>query len=290
MIRSMTGYGKRIIELPGKNITIEIRTLNSKQTDINTRMPSLYREKDMELRNILSQKLIRGKMDLSLQLEYKGEETNYSINSNAVRDYYQNLEQLNDLFDANQTSDYLSIIMRLPEVVKAEKEELNEDEWHKILDEIKQVIEDVNNFRIHEGKILGDDFRTRIEVIQTMLTEIEKYESGRIERIREKLFAQLSSLPDIQIDRNRLEQEMIFYLEKFDITEEKVRLKKHCDYFVQVMKEEMSQGKKLSFITQEIGREVNTIGSKANDADIQKIIVNMKDELEKIKEQLMNIL
>jgi len=286
----MTGYGKRIIELPGKNITIEIRTLNSKQTDINTRMPSLYREKDMELRNILSQKLIRGKMDLSLQLEYKGEETNYSINSNAVRDYYQNLEQLNDLFDANQTSDYLSIIMRLPEVVKAEKEELNEDEWHKILDEIKQVIEDVNNFRIHEGKILGDDFRTRIEVIQTMLTEIEKYESGRIERIREKLFAQLSSLPDIQIDRNRLEQEMIFYLEKFDITEEKVRLKKHCDYFVQVMKEEMSQGKKLSFITQEIGREVNTIGSKANDADIQKIIVNMKDELEKIKEQLMNIL
>jgi uncharacterized protein (TIGR00255 family) len=286
----MTGFGKQEIELPGKKLTIEIRSLNSKQLDINARLPTLYKEKELELRGLIGKKLERGKIDLSIYLEYTGEETNYTINVEAVRDYYRNLVSLDSGFEKNTTNDFLSIIMKMPEVVKPEREELDESEWEAVIESVNKAIDEVRKFRQKEGESLIGDFRNRIDMIVSMLQKIEPFEEERVQNIKNKLTIQLNELEDIRYDTNRLEQELIYYLEKLDVTEEKVRLQKHCDHFNEVLEKESAQGKKLGFIAQEIGREINTLGSKANHAEIQRTIVGMKDELEKIKEQLMNIL
>lgn len=290
MILSMTGFGKQEIELPGKKLTIELRSLNSKQLDINARLPTLYKEKELELRGLIGKALERGKIDLSIFLEYTGEETNYAVNFEAAKDYYKHLLQLDSEFNKNETTDFLSIIMKMPEVVKPEREELDESEWALIAEAVRKTIDKLNSFRQKEGEALTGEFRKRIEHIVNMLEEVDPFEEERIVNIKNKLTAQLNELEESRYDTNRLEQELIYYLEKLDITEEKVRLRKHCDHFNEVLEKENSQGKKLGFIVQEIGREINTLGSKANHAEIQKIIVGMKDELEKVKEQLMNIL
>lgn len=290
MILSMTGFGKQEIELPGKKLTIELRSLNSKQLDINARLPTLYKEKELELRGLIGKALERGKIDLSIFLEYTGEETNYAVNFEAAKDYYKHLLQLDSEFNKNETTDFLSIIMKMPEVVKPEREELDESEWALIAEAVRKTIDKLNSFRQKEGEALTGEFRKRIEHIVNMLQEVDPFEEERIVNIKNKLTAQLNELEESRYDTNRLEQELIYYLEKLDITEEKVRLRKHCDHFNEVLEKENSQGKKLGFIVQEIGREINTLGSKANHAEIQKIIVGMKDELEKVKEQLMNIL
>jgi len=286
----MTGFGKQETELPGKKITIELRSLNSKQLDINTRLPSLYREKELELRGLIGRALKRGKIDLSVHLEYTGEETNYIINKDAASDYYRHLIEIDAGLEKNKTTDFLSVIMRLPDVIRPEKEELDEEEWMTVENAVKKATDNVIDFRIREGDSLISDFRKRIKIILENLEKIEPFEEKRIENIRVKLLNQLKEADELNFDENRLEQELIYYLEKLDITEEKLRLRKHCEHFNEVLENEKSQGKKLGFIVQEIGREINTLGSKANHAEIQRIIVGMKDELEKIKEQLMNIL
>lgn len=290
MILSMTGFGKQETELPGKKITIELRSLNSKQLDISTRLPSLYREKELELRGLIGKALERGKIDLSVHLEYTGEETNYIINKGAASDYYRHLIEIDAGLEKNKTTDFLSVIMRLPDVIRPEKEELDEEEWVIVEDAVKKATSDVIDFRKREGGSLISDFRKRIKLILENLEKIEPFEEKRIENIRIKLLNQLKEADEVNFDENRLEQELIYYLEKLDITEEKLRLRKHCEHFNEVLENERSQGKKLGFIVQEIGREINTLGSKANHAEIQRTIVGMKDELEKIKEQLMNIL
>ncbi len=290
MILSMTGFGKQETELPGKKITIELRSLNSKQLDINTRLPTLYREKELELRGMIGKALLRGKIDLSVHLEYTGDETNYIINKGAARDYYRHLIEIDEDLEKNKTTDFLSVIMRLPDVIRPEKEELDEKEWVIVENAVKKATGDVIDFRKREGQSLISDFRKRIKIIIENLEKTEPFEEKRIENIRIKLLNQLKDADEVNFDENRLEQELIYYLEKLDITEEKLRLRKHCEHFNDVLENEKSQGKKLGFIVQEIGREINTLGSKANHAEIQRIIVSMKDELEKIKEQLMNIL
>jgi uncharacterized protein (TIGR00255 family) len=290
MIKSMTGFGKRQVDFPDKTVTIEIRCLNSKQMDINTRVSSLYREKDLELRNLATKKLERGKTDISLYMEYTGASANYTISEETALDYYKGLKKLEEQIPGNKTDDYLGILAKLPEVVRTDREDLDEEEWKTILATFSEALDDVDKYRIEEGKALYDDMVARVRKIMALLPEAEKYEEGRIQGIRERISRQLEALENNQVDHDRFEQEMIYYLEKLDVTEEKIRLKKHCEYFLQVLDDESAQGKKLGFITQEIGREINTLGSKASEANIQQIVVGMKDELEKIKEQLMNIL
>jgi uncharacterized protein (TIGR00255 family) len=291
MIKSMTGFGKSTIEMPDKVVSIEIKSLNSKQLDLNTRLPSLYREKDLEIRSFIGQKLHRGKIDLTLIIEPKGEETNFFINKKLALKYFEELKELSALIPEQPDTDYLRILVRMPEVLRSEKEELDEQEWNLIRGGIDQTLSQVTEFRDREGKVIEDDFRTRINLILEMLDGVKPFEDDRIRSLREKIVSQLSEIQTTGgYDPNRLEQEMIYYLEKLDITEEKIRLRKHCEYFLEVVDQQESNGKKLSFIAQEIGREINTLGSKANDVHIQKLVIQMKDELEKIKEQLLNIL
>lgn len=291
MIKSMTGFGKFQFELPNKTITIEIRSLNSKQLDLNLRTPVLYREKDLEIRSRLSQKLERGRIDFTLTVEVREEEDAYVINKSLALKYYEQLKDLAASIPGNSgDTDMLSVILRMPDVLKAEKEQLDETEWEKIREGIEKALEDLNRFRSNEGAILEQDILARIRVILELMDQVGPYEEPRIISMKEKILSGLKELQGMSHDANRLEQEMIYYLERLDITEEKVRLKKHCDYFIDTLHSEDSAGKKLGFIAQEIGREINTLGSKANDAHIQKLVVQMKDELEKIKEQLFNIL
>lgn len=291
MIKSMTGFGKFQFELPRKTITIEIRSLNSKQLDLNLRTPVLYREKDLEIRSRLSQKLERGRIDFNLTVETREEEEAYAINKSLALKYYEQLKDLAASIPGNSAeTDMLSVILRMPDVLKAEKEQLDETEWEQITEGIVRALEDLDRFRISEGAILEQDIVARIRNILELMDQVSPFEQPRIDNIRDKIMSSLKDLTGVSHDANRLEQELIFYIERLDITEEKVRLKKHCDYFIDTMHHEDSAGKKLGFITQEIGREINTLGSKANDAHIQKLVVQMKDELEKIKEQLFNIL
>lgn len=283
MIQSMTGYGKAIIQLPSKKITIEIKSLNSKNIDLNTRIPGVYREKEISIRRKLAKELTRGKIDLSFFIEATAEETTTKINTTVVANY---IAQLNKL---NTNSDVLSVAMRLPDVLKTEREELDENEWFEIEKNIDLAIGHLQNFRSDEGKVLKDDFVLRINTIKHNLEEVINFDSDRLQAVRERLQKAIEELK-ITVDENRFEQEMIYYLEKLDITEEKVRLSNHLNYFLSELDSEISNGKKLGFISQEIGREVNTIGSKANFAPMQKMVVQMKDELEKIKEQLLNVL
>ena len=291
MIKSMTGFGKSQIDFDEKTVTIEIKSLNSKQLDLNTRIAGTYREKELETRNLLTQSLERGKVDFYLSVDYKEGETAYKLNKSLALNYYEQLKDLAASMSDDEQQNYLSILVRLPDVLKAEKEELNEEEWNKILEGIVDAIENLKEFRAREGLVLASDMEMRANSILDLLKNVDPFEEGRITTLREKLENQLKELnTGDSVDKNRFEQEMIYYLEKLDITEEKVRLKKHCEYFLETMQSDNSAGKKLGFISQEIGREINTLGAKANEVNIQKIVIQMKDELEKIKEQLSNIL
>jgi len=285
MIQSMTGYGKSVIQLPTKKISIEIKSLNSKNLDLNTRMPSLYREKELDIRKLIASKLERGKIDFSLYMEITGEETSTQINKTVVKQY---IKQLREVVDGDET-ELLKMAIRLPDAVTTERDEIDEDEWAQIAKEIDSSLEKIHQYRLDEGKTLESDFFERIQNISDLLDKVMSMDPERIEGVRERLKRGVADLKE-NVDQNRFEQELIYYIEKFDITEEKVRLKNHLEYFLKALKSDDSNGKKLGFIAQEIGREINTIGSKSNYAPMQKLVVQMKDELEKIKEQLLNVL
>jgi uncharacterized protein (TIGR00255 family) len=288
----MTGFGKATKNIENKKITIEIRSLNSKQADITTKIPALYREKEMELRNLLSQNLKRGKIELNFWIEENESSSSVILNKPVINDYYNQLQETATFLNRNiEQENILEIIMRMPEVLKTEIKELDEKEWTQILKTVDEAIIDIKRFRNQEGKVLQNDFEKRISIIEKLLASVEPFEKERIEKVKDRIKQHFQeNIKDIEIDQNRFEQELIYYLEKFDITEEKIRLKNHCKYFIETLNDENSQGKKLGFITQEIGREINTLGSKANHSEVQKIVVQMKDELEKIKEQVLNVL
>jgi len=291
MLLSMTGFGKAECKLKNKKITIEAKSLNSKQLDINTRFPGVYKEKDIELRKLISEKLIRGKVEFNLYAENLGTESNSKINSPIVEDYFRQYTEVSGKIGIPVNETAMSVIMRLPDTVKVTIEELDENEWKQIAQSVNEALDNLIDFRVQEGKALAADIKNNIDAILHLLPQVEPFEDQRIERIRERI---LDSLKEFEnngtLDRNRFEQEMIFYLEKLDINEEKVRLRNHCDYFLETMNEGKAVGKKLGFISQEIGREINTIGSKANETNIQKIVIQMKDHLERIKEQVLNVL
>lgn len=286
----MTGYGKAECELSQKKVTIEIKSLNSKQMDLNTRISQLFREKDLEIRRELSDKLVRGKVDFILYTESLGEDAATKINAGIVRSYYKQLEQISSDLDIPLSDNILQSILSLPEVVRNEREELNDAEWKLILLKITEAINALEQFRIQEGAILKQDLVANVQSITSLLTEVDQYEEERVTRIKEKIYEGLKDISIEQVNENRLEQEMIFYLEKMDVNEEKVRLLNHCNYFLETIELNEPVGKKLGFIAQEIGREVNTLGSKANHIEMQKLVIRMKDSLEKIKEQLLNVL
>ncbi len=289
--KSMTGFGKATQEIVGKKIIVEIRSLNSKQLDLNLRIPYLYKEKELELRTEIAKQLERGKIDLNIYCESTQETLPVNLNKELVKTYYHELKKLSE--DLNETkSDLLSLSLKMPDVMKAEREtiELDEQEWKEVKSVVNKAIEAFQKFRDDEGKTLENEFNTRISIVEKLLNEVISFDNPRVENIKNRIKNNLEEVIDInKIDKNRFEQELIYYIEKLDITEEKLRLKTHLDYFKSTMKEPGS-GRKLGFISQEIGREINTIGSKANDATIQKIVVQMKDELEKIKEQMLNVL
>jgi len=287
----MTGYGKAIAETPQKKITIEIKSLNSKQLDLNTKMPWLYKEKEPEIRNLVSQKLDRGKIDLTIFFDMLDEEVATVINKTAVKNYYNQFKEIAAELKIDLDDQIFTAIMKLPDTLKTEKPEIKEDEWEFVKTKIIESITMLDMYRIEEGNSIMTDLIKCIGNILSLLESVETFESGRITKVREKLMSILEDNPGAEkIDKNRFEQELIFYLEKYDINEEKVRLKTHCEYFLETTKTPSPNGKILNFIAQEIGREINTIGSKANDASIQKLVVMMKDELEKIKEQTLNVL
>lgn len=285
MIHSMTGYGKTILQFPTKKISLEIKSLNSKNLDLNTRMPSVYREKELHIRKLIANKLVRGKVDFSLYLEVTGEETSTKINKPVVEKYIQ---QLREVVDGDAT-ELLKMAVRLPDALNTERDEIDDDEWKAIEKGIAETLEKISTYRIEEGKALENDFKIRIKNIGDLLEQVIEMDPERIENVRERLNRGIAELKE-KVDENRFEQELVYYIEKFDITEEKVRLHNHLEYFVKSLNSDDSNGKKLGFIGQEIGREINTIGSKANYAPMQKLVVQMKDELEKIKEQLLNVL
>jgi uncharacterized protein (TIGR00255 family) len=291
MIKSMTGYGKAIAETPQKKITIEIKSLNSKQLDLNTKLPWLYREKEPEIRNIISQRLDRGKIDFSIFCDMLDNEVVTVINKSAVRNYYNQFREIAAELKIHLDDQIFTAIMKLPDTLKTEKPEITEDEWEIVRTQIIESVTMLDLYRIEEGNSIMADLKKCIGKILSLLDTVQTFETGRITKIREKLMSLLDeNLGSEKVDKNRFEQEIIFYLEKYDINEEKVRLKTHCDYFIETINTSAPNGKILNFIAQEIGREINTIGSKANDASIQKLVVMMKDELEKIKEQTLNVL
>jgi uncharacterized protein (TIGR00255 family) len=291
MIKSMTGYGKAECELSHKKITIEVRSLNSKVLDVNTRIPGIYRDKELEIRRELSDKLVRGKVDFSIFSESLGVESNSAINSEMVKSYFNQLSQISNELQIPVSEVTLQIIMQLPEVVKTTREEPDENDWTIINTSIHEALEAMDNFRIQEGESLYNDIVFNINTITSLLEQITPYELERSAKIKERIWEGLKELSSPEgVDHNRLEQEMIFYLEKLDINEEKVRLRNHCVYFLETLELNEPTGKKLGFIAQEIGREINTMGSKANHTEMQKLVIGMKDALERIKEQLLNAL
>ncbi len=287
----MTGFGKATCELSDKKISIEIKSLNSKQLDLNMRLPNMYREKDLELRNELASKLGRGKVDVGFYIDYLGSEKNVSINGAVIENYYNQLLPISNKLDLTEKSDLLRVIMTLPDTVKIEQAELDESEWSTIFETFKLALDNLDNFRAQEGAVLQNEVVERINNIRKQQAAVTPFEKERITKVRERIMDQLNELKEkITLDQNRFEQEMIFYLEKLDVTEEHVRLANHLNYFIETIENEEQVGRKLGFITQEIGREINTLGSKANHTEIQKLVIGMKDELEKIKEQILNVL
>jgi len=285
MIQSMTGFGKHVIQLPSKKITIELKSLNSKSLDINARIPQSYREKELELRKMIADTLERGKIDLGLYVEITGEETTAEVNQGVVKKY---MEQLRNIANGDDIK-LLELALRMPDTLKTDKDDINETEYEAILKAMKEALSEIVNFRNEEGKVLEQDFVDRIGTLNALLEKVNAMDPERLGTVRERLERAVADL-QIELDDNRFEQELIYYLEKYDITEEKVRLANHLNYFQTTLKSNDSNGKKLGFIAQEMGREINTIGSKANYAPMQQLVVQMKDELEKIKEQMLNVL
>ena len=288
MIYSMTGFGKCQLNLPHANFNIEVKSLNSKQLDTNIKISSVYREKEIELKNLLSTKLKRGKIELSVWKESSEIQNSHKLNIALIKDYHQQI--LNLKKDLGFESDIFPVLLKMPNILQKEDTKLDDNEWLEIFKGINTAVDELIQFRLAEGNKLEKDIILRINLIIDYLEEITPYAKVRIERVKENLLNKINDLKINNIDENRLEQELIYYLEKQDITEEQVRLKAHLDYFLQTIRSEAPNGKKLGFISQEIGREINTIGSKSSDAEMQKIVVQMKDELEKIKEQLLNVL
>ena len=286
----MTGFGKVTAELPSKKVTVEIKALNSKQLDLSTRIPSIYKDKEMELRSLLLQSLERGKVEFNIFIEYIGKDTPTQINLAAVENYYNQIKEIAEKLNISVPNDWFQTLLRMPDAIKSETVEPDESEWGVVLETVKDAIKYLCDFRIQEGAMLQKLFEQKIANIATLLKEVEKYEGERIEKIKARIMDNLQKIAEKDYDKNRFEQEMIYYIEKLDVNEEKNRLDNHLKYFISTMESGHGQGKKLGFIAQEIGREINTMGSKANDHDIQKLVVKMKDELEKIKEQSLNVL
>lgn len=292
MIRSMTGYGKAETEFENKKITVEIKSLNSKQCDMNMRMPSVYREKEMDLRAELLKHVQRGKVDVGFVVERSKETPNTVFNEGVFKSYFEKLKKVSSEIGVDaHAPEIVQAILRLPEVFESERKELDSAEWQAVHACFTEALKTFDKFRAKEGMVLINDILHRVDNIESLLASVEPYEKTRMETIKTRISNNLNDiLPSTAIDQNRFEQELIYYLEKIDITEEKVRLKQHCTYFRQTVENEDMPGRKLGFIAQEMGREINTLGSKANEANMQQIVVKMKDELEKIKEQLLNIL
>lgn len=286
MIQSMTGFGKATLQLPTKKITVEIKSLNSKGLDLNTRMPSVFREMELGLRNQISSRLERGKIDFSLYVEITGEETSSKINVPIVRGY---INQMKAVIPNADETELMKMAVRMPDALKTERDEIDENEWKKIQTVIDEALENIAQFRKDEGVSLEREFLHRIANIMALMNNAVSYDAERVETVKTRLRNALDELKE-NIDENRFEQELIFYLEKYDITEEKVRLENHLNYFIETIAGTESNGRKLGFITQEMGREINTMGSKSNHTEMQKLVVMMKDELEKIKEQVLNVL
>jgi uncharacterized protein (TIGR00255 family) len=286
MIQSMTGFGKASLQLPTKKITVELKSLNSKGLDLNTRMPSVFREMELGLRNQLSQRLERGKIDFSLYVEITGEETSSKINVPIVKGY---INQMKAVIPNADDTELMKMAVRMPDALKTERDEIDENEWKQIQTVIDQAVENIAQFRKDEGVSLEKEFLHRIANIMTLMNSAVAYDAERVETVKTRLRTALDELK-ANVDENRFEQELIFYLEKYDITEEKVRLENHLNYFIETLAGTEANGRKLGFITQEMGREINTMGSKSNHTEMQKLVVMMKDELEKIKEQVLNVL
>jgi len=281
----MTGFGKHVVQLPTKKITVELKSLNSKSLDLNARMPPAYREKELELRKIIASSLLRGKIDFGLYVEITGDETSSKVNQAVVKQYFK---QLKAIADGDELK-LMEMALRLPDTLKTERDDIDKEEYKSILEALNEALKEIHTFRSEEGSILENDFASRLDTLKSLLKEVMAMDPERLGAIRERLDKAVADLK-VDVDANRFEQELIYYLEKFDITEEKVRLENHLNYFKETMSSADSNGKKLAFISQEIGREINTIGSKANYAPMQQLVVQMKDELEKIKEQMLNVL
>jgi len=287
----MTGFGKAECLLPDKKLTIEVKSLNSKQLDTNTRLPALYKEKELEIRQLIAAELERGKVDCSFYYELTDDSGSGIINEPVVKNYYEQLYRISGELGLEASLELLATVMRMPDTIRSEKPDLEKEEWIMVKSALQQALQQVNGFRYQEGKALDRDLRDRIEAISEKLINVQQYEEVRINQIRERIGNNLAAfLKKDEVDENRFEQELIFYMEKLDISEEKVRLANHCQYFMETMDDPGSSGKKLGFISQEMGREINTLGSKANHNEIQRLVVEMKDELERIKEQILNVL
>lgn len=290
MIQSMTGYGKTVVAYNGKKINIEVKSLNSKQLDLTTRIAPLYREKEMEVRQMISERVVRGKVEFSLWIEKDATTDAAPVNTALMQQYY---EQLKAFADQNkmQNVDWVSTLVRMPDVLtKTEVEELTDDEWTAVRQGVVEALQHLVDFRTQEGAALEKKFAEKVDNIERLMKSIEPYEKSRVEKIRQRIVDSLKQIPEAEYDKNRLEQELIYYIEKLDISEEKQRLANHLKYFRETMADQPGQGKKLGFIAQEMGREINTTGSKSNQAEMQNIVVMMKDELEQIKEQVLNAL
>ncbi len=286
MIQSMTGFGKATLQLPSKKITVEVKSLNSKGMDLNVRMPSIYREMELGLRNEIALKLERGKIDFSIYIEMTGEQTSTKVNVPILKAYIQQMREV--IANADEI-ELMKMAVRMPDALKTERDEIDENDWTEIQKVIKEALDNIANFRQDEGKSLEKEFQLRIGNIRQYMTDALALDPERVQAIKDRLQTAISELK-VNVDENRFEQELIYYLEKLDITEEKVRLTNHLDYFIETINGTEANGRKLGFITQEMGREINTMGSKANHAQMQKLVVMMKDELEKIKEQVLNVL
>lgn len=286
----MTGFGKTTCEVRNKKITVEIKSLNSKQLDLFSRLPNVYKEKDLELRNVVAQKLERGKIEFSIYSESLGGESTSQMNFPIIESYYKQITEMSQRLGIEPPSDWFSLLLRLPESMKVEIQELDDEEWSVIRKAFDEAVDSLIEFRKKEGEALRAVFMEKLANIRELLSQVDPFEKERVEKIKQRIQEQLVALKDIDYDKNRFEQEMIYYIEKLDVNEEKNRLRQHLSYFEETMDMEGASGKKMGFIAQEIGREINTLGSKSNHPEMQKIVVKMKDELEQIKEQVLNVL
>lgn len=287
----MTGFGKATGEINNKKITVEIKSLNSKQADISVRMPSFYKEKELPLRSLINKNLQRGKIEFNLYAELLGGNSTLNLNKDLFKKYYNEFNEAANELNPNHNSDIISVISKMPDLMKSERTELDKEEWTAVFKVIENAFAEINDFRKTEGDSLKAELTLRVNNISELLAAVEQYEEERITTVRNKILNNLKEVIDeSSINQDRFEQELIYYIEKYDVTEEKTRLSQHCKYFTETMDSAISEGKKLGFICQEMGREINTLGSKANHVELQKIVVQMKDELEKIKEQILNIL